>query len=882
MEKMLLIDGSSLLFRAFYAIRELQTSDGIHTNGVYGFLAMFYKAIEMVDPKYVCVAFDRSGPTFRTKDYEQYKAHREETPSELSSQFGILKDVLDQMGITHLDMDRYEADDICGTLAKHFANDDCEVLLLTGDRDYLQLVDDHIKVLLTKKGISEIETYDLLRIEEEYGIKPLQFIDVKGFMGDTSDNIPGIPGVGEKTALKLIRAYGSMDEVYKNLEQISGKSLLQKLTDYEAQARMSRSLGEIFLEVPISLDSKDYQIQEPNIEGLRDRFERLQFRGFESKLPQKEQEEARYIETEWIEESRWKKTAMELLEESKIFIKIFHDHDRAVDGTPQLVAIQTSSDVVYLMDVRNTWEEFTRVFGAVLEKKALSKISFDVKDDVYLALKNGISYRGYEDGMLLVYLLDPSLGNYTLEKVSERILGKTFLRQEEVFGKGKSKKGWFEIERESLETYIAEWMMTSREVYEKAIVEVEEKEMLLLYREIERPLVEVLASMEFYGFKVDPEVLIEQKKQLEERQQQRIHAIYEYAGETFNINSTKQLSVILFEKLELQPIKKTKTGYSTDVEVLEKLRTEHPMIEDILAYRSISKLISTYIDGLLPMIDVDGRIRSTFRQNVAATGRLSSTDPNLQNIPVKTADGREIRKAFVAESGMTLIDADYSQIELRVLAHLSQDENMIQAFNENQDIHTKTAMEVFHTGSLEEVTPIQRSRAKAVNFGIVYGISDYGLTRDLGISRKEAKEYIQNYLDSYPGIQDYMQSVVEQGKKDGYVTTIFHRIRYIPELSSKNHNIRSAGERIALNTPIQGSAADIIKVAMLRVARALDERGLKSKLILQVHDELIVEAPDDEVEEVKQLLKETMQEAVHLSVELLVDIHSGHSWYESK
>lgn len=881
--KMMLIDGSSLIFRAFYAIRHLTTADGIHTNGVYGFLSMYYNIIEKYNPTHVLVAFDRSTPTFRHADYEKYKGTRQETPSELSSQFGILKDVLESMKVKTLDMDGYEADDICGTLAELAVKNGMEAILVTGDKDYLQLVDEDIQVVLTRKGISEVEEYGIEEIKAAYGVSPKQLIDVKGLMGDASDNIPGVPGVGEKTALKLIQQFGSIQNLYAHIDEVSGKAVKQKLIDNEGMAQLSRKLGEIFTEVPLDDHLENYRLTEPDAEALAEKFDRLEFRTFRDKLGM---DKSATIEDKVVHRvgvTEYEKVAGELSKSTELSLFPIYDGDNYTDANLIAIGLQGSDhNHGFFFDLKEDAGQFEEAFKRLLEGDGIRKIAFDVKESIYLLKQFNIDLaKNYGDVMLMEYLVDPTKSVYHIDQSARNYIDQAILSKEDILGKGKKKKSFLEVEEQSLLNFVGGVLSVLPRLHESLYAILEEREMLPLYVSVELPLSYLLADMEREGVLVDLSVLDELNREFEDNLKIYEEAIYGFSGYEFNINSPKQLGEVLFETLELPVIKKTKTGYSTDVEVLEKLRGQHDIVDYILHYRSVSKLKSTYIDGLRAVIQDDGRIRTTFRQNVAATGRISSTDPNLQNIPVKTEEGRRIRKAFVAKEGAILLDGDYSQIELRVLAHLSNDKNMIEAFNEDLDIHRKTASEVFHV-PLDEVTNFQRSSAKAVNFGIVYGISDYGLSRDLDISRKEAKNYIDNYLASYPGIQGYMADIVEDAKSIGYVETILHRRRYVPELNSKNFNIRGFGERIALNTPIQGSAADIIKIAMVRIYFEMARRGLKSKLILQVHDELIIETPEDEVEEVRILMKQTMEEAYKMEVALKVDINVGKNWYDAK
>lgn len=874
-KRLVLIDGSSLIFRAFYAIRHLTTTDGIFTNGVYGFLNMYYGLMENYNPDYIGVAFDKSGPTFRHKDYEQYKGHRQETPSELSSQFGILKDVLDSLNIKHIALDDYEADDIIGTLAKEGAKEGMEVFLVTGDRDYLQLIDDNIKVLLTKKGISQLEEYDEKRILEDYGITPIQLIEVKGLMGDASDNIPGVPGVGEKTALKYIRNYGSIDGLYENIDEITGKATKQKIVDNKDLAYLSRSLGTIFTKVPLEYTVNDFLLQEPNYEELEEKYEKLEFSSFLAKLPTQEvkrEESFSYVFLEGEEFPHWDK-------ENMVF-HIFYDGENYIYGDPKYIAFKKEEEAVVNILPFDKKEQFVEEYRNVLESEEILKISYDIKSDLYYLFED-VNFKNYEDLTIAEYLIDPSRSKYEIDKSAKIYLNRNLHSLEDLVGKGKKTLSLSDVDKEKLGSYISMYLSLTEDLREKLLSYIDERDMKELYYDIELPLVKVLASMEREGIYVNKDYLIELGEEFQKELDELEKEIYSYAGYEFNINSTKQLGEVLFEKLNLPVIKKTKTGYSTNAEVLHKLKGSHEIIEAILRYRTLKKLTTTYIDGFITLISEEGKIHSLFNQNITATGRISSQDPNLQNIPIKTEEGRKIRKAFIPPENYSFVGGDYSQVELRVLAHLSGDEVMIEAFKEDADIHTKTASEVFHV-DFEDVTPLQRSNAKAVNFGIVYGISDYGLSQDLDISRKEAKEYIDNYLDTYKKIKTYMADIVETGKKQGYVETIMHRRRYIPELESKNRNIRSFGERVALNTPIQGSAADIIKIAMVEIYQELQEKQLRGKLILQVHDELIIQVEDGDIDEVKELLSNVMSHAVELDLPLKVDINSGKTWYDAK
>lgn len=886
-KKLMIIDGSSLLHRAFYALPLLTTKEGIYTNGVYGFLTMFYRIKEEYDPGYICVAFDKKGPTFRHKEYKEYKGTRDKSPSELAQQFPIIRDVLKAMNVVVLEMDEYEADDIAGTLAKLGEKEGLEPILVTGDKDYLQLATDNTKVLITKKGITEMEIFDRAKIEEVYGITPDELIDLKGLMGDKSDNIPGVPGIGEKTGLKLIKEYKNIETVYENIDNLSGKKLKENLIENETIAYLSRRLGEIITNVPLTSDIEDLKTGEPDFEELLKIYQGFEFKSLISKIPSEYSEieevidfdiEHKDIESEDFED------LITLIDEKKKFAFKFLIEDwNYIEDYILAVAIKVEGEPTFYIDLKDSLDRFKKDFKAIFQSKKIEKIGYSLKEDIIILFRLGIQIENYIfDPKIAQYLINPSQSEYSINNLSQEYINYYGIDEEALLGKGKKKKSFNDISEKERRDYLAYILQVTFKL-EKVMMELlEEQNMDKLYKDIENPLIEVLANMEYIGFKIDKEELSRLGEKYSKEIDSLTSEIYELAGVEFNIKSPKQMGEVLFDHLELPVIKKTKTGYSTNAEVLEKLQGKHPIIDKILRYRQIVKLKSTYIDGYIDLINPkNGRIHSSFNQTITTTGRISSTEPNLQNIPIRTEDGKLIRKAFIAtDDSYTLVDADYSQIELRVLAHISKDEKMIEAFKEKIDIHSKTASEVFHV-ALEEVTPQIRSNAKAVNFGIVYGISDYGLSRDLNISRKEAKEYIDNYLENYKGIRKFMTDIVEEGKKNGFVETLLHRRRYVPELRAKNFNVRSFGERIAMNTPIQGTAADIIKMAMVRVYNALKENGLKSKLVLQVHDELIIETVKEELEEVKSLMKDLMENAVVLDIPLIIDIEVGASWYDT-
>ena len=876
MKKILLIDGSSLIFRAFYAIKNLTTKDGVFVNGVYGFLNMYYKALELTNPTHVFVAFDKGSKTFRHTEYSDYKGTRDKAPNEITYQFGILKDLLSSMNVNYLELDEYEADDILGTIAKLAQKEGFEVDIFTGDRDYLQLVDDNIFVYLTKKGISEIKLMDNNAIFEDFGISPKQLIEVKALQGDSSDNIPGVKGVGEKTALKLIQEYGNLENLYENLGKLKGK-LKENLENEKDKAYLSRYLGEIYLNVPIDKNIEDFELKDVNLNEYIEKLENLEFKSIINKFFKDVKKDNSNSINHIIDS--------EVINFSEIFDKIKNDKSIAVKFFSDKEYIYREKFYIGVYSDYNKKSYICKEFNLEdferLCNSDIKIVGYDVKEELFFLLKNNFEVNNYEDVMILEYLVDSNKGNYDITKVSEELLHLEIIDLKERFGKGKNKKTFFDLDEDIIVKYISQYVFAISELYSIFVQKVKENNLYSLYENVEKPLVKILADMEKTGVKVDKNKILELNEEYSKLADEYEQRVYELAGEVFNLNSPKQLGVILFDKMKLPVVKKTKTGYSTDVEVLEKLSEDYEIAEYILKYRSLNKLISTYLVGILDYIMEDDRVRTSYKQMITATGRLSSVDPNLQNIPVRTQEGKNIRKVFVADKNKVFIDADYSQIELRVLAHLSKDLVMIDSFKNDLDIHYKTASEVFGV-PIEEVTDNQRRSAKAVNFGIVYGISDYGLSKDLNITRNEARQYIDGYLNTYPNIKNYMEEIVKIAKKDGYVTTILGRKRYIPEIKSKNFNIRSFGERIALNTPIQGSAADIIKLAMIKVYKRLKEEKVNAKLILQIHDELIIECDEKEKDIVKNILKESMENVYKLDLPLKVDVCEGRNWYESK
>ena len=866
MKKLLILDSNSILNRAFYGVRYLSAKDGTPTNAIYGFLNILLKLIKEQEPDYICAAFDVKAPTFRHKQYEGYKAQRKPMPEGLAAQMPLAKDVLRAMGVTILEKEGYEADDIIGTVARLCEESEISCFIATGDKDDLQLASDKTKVILTvtKSGYNETIIYDDKGVKEKYHVTPTEFIDVKALMGDPSDNIPGVKGVGEKTAMSLIEKHHSIEYIYENIDDIGLKgAMLQKMKDGREMAFMSKELATINRNTPIEFNAEECVFDGFENNGeLYEILKRLELNSIIKKLDLSGGDNVKESE-DIFKDFSYQVGDKNMISGDKVTVVLDFDGDNISSA-----AVGVGNNAVVLNEQDDIKE--------LLEDDSIAKVMFDVKEAI-VKLNGRIDIKNIsDDTAIAAYLVDPAKNEYTIEKLASEYFG-TVIEKPEV----KQLSLLDDVETDRSE-YLAKCAVALGVLNERIGDKIKENGQEKLYQEVELPLVTVLAHLEINGFLVDDHQLKEFADKLGEKIDALTNEIYMLAGEEFNINSPKQLGVILFEKLELKPVKKTKTGYATNADVLEKLRDKHPIVNFIMEYRQLAKLKSTYCDGLTAVVNPNThRIHSVFTQTVTVTGRLSSTEPNLQNIPTRTELGREIRKMFVAKDGYVLVDADYSQIELRVLAHIANDETMINAFRNNEDIHAVTASQVLGI-PLEDVTKEQRSSAKAVNFGIVYGIGEFSLAQDLHISVKEAKAYIESYLEKYHGVRNYMESIKEQAKKDGYVKTMLNRIRYIPELKSPNYNIRQFGERVALNTPIQGTAADIIKLAMVRVDNRLINEGLKSKLILQVHDELIVEAHKDEVDKVKQILSEEMQSAMELNVPLKVDMSTGHSWYDAK
>ncbi len=882
MEKLVLIDGNSLANRAFYALPLLMNKKGVYTNSVYGFTQIMLRILQDINPEYLLVAFDAGKLTFRNEKYEDYKSTRMKTPHELTEQFPLIKELLDKLGISYYEQPGYEADDIIGTVSDYADKHGIETIIYSGDKDLFQLISDTTTVHITRKGITQVDIYDSAALLVEYNLKPSQMIDLKGLMGDSSDNIPGVPGVGQITALKLLDEYGTLENVFTNIENVKGKKLKENLTEHQETAVLSKWLATIDRTVPMDLQLDHYRIGETDTEELARFFRQYGFKSLLERIGcadvEKTSDKVNFSVNVSIypqtEKSKWDK---HFRERKPSALAICLNKQKLPKQEIAGLAISDGNECVFMsLDDAKASPEFINY----LADNRAPKYCFDSKSDEIALFRSGVNLAGVcGDLMLSNYLLDPATGAYELAAVASHYSEINLDSEEQIFGKGAK---WALPEVDILASYLggqARAIFRLLPILEKLLVA---NEMLVLLEEIELPLARVLANMEKRGFKIDVKKLQEIGKDLDRRLDNLVRDIYELAGEEFNLNSPKQLSVILFERLELPVIKKTKTGYSTDVEVLEKLNPYHPIIEKILLYRQLAKLQSTYIDGLLKVVDQKTEhVYTTFKQALTTTGRLSSTEPNLQNIPIRLEEGRKIREVFIpSNEGWTIMAADYSQIELRVLAHIANDETLIEAFTNDMDIHTSTAMEVFGLRE-DEVTPIYRRQAKAVNFGIVYGISDYGLSQNLNISRKEAQDFIDRYFAIYPAVKEYMNNTIASAKKLGYVSTLANRRRYLPDINSSNFNLRSFAERTAINTPIQGTAADIIKIAMVRIEQAIKDAGFRSCLKLQVHDELIYEVAPDELVQMRQLIREKMEGALQLKVPIKVDMSEGKNWYDA-
>ncbi|WP_010630412.1 DNA polymerase I [Sporolactobacillus vineae] len=877
MKKLVLIDGNNVVYRAFFALPLLSNNQGMYTNAIYGFTTMLMKVIMEEKPTHLLVAFDAGKTTFRHKTYKDYKGGRQKTPPELSQQFPFVYELLDAMGIKRYELDNYEADDIVGTLSRRAQQEGFEVRIITGDKDYLQLVGDHIHVSLIKKGITDTVDYNVDQVGQRYGgLKPSGVIDLKGLMGDASDNIPGVPGVGEKTAVKLLSRFGTVEGVYGHLDEVSGKKLKERLENNREQAMMSKQVATIDRDAPVALKVEDCAFEESVTPELTDLFHELGFQSMLEKMDVPTEEEDVKASEEIKVTSVDAFSKEQLVSPSALLVNMLDDNYHYAAITGFSVANRTGT---YFIQTEAALKD--ACFAEWLADSARKKVVLDGKQ-AEVALKwRGLTLKGISfDIRLAAYLIDPSEAGQDVALLAGKY-GIPNLKTDDVFyGKGAKRQ----IPPDDGQAqHLGERADALLKLQPKLMEKLKANQQEKLLFDLEMPLSRVLARMEFTGVRTSKETLTAMGSELDRTLEVIENEIYQMAGVTFNINSPKQLGEILFEKLQLPAIKKTKTGYSTAADVLEKLRGRHEIIDRILDYRQLGKLKSTYVEGLLKVIHPKtGKIHTVYNQALTQTGRLSSNDPNLQNIPIRMEEGRKIRKAFLpSEQGWQMFSADYSQIELRVLAHIADDANLQQAFIDGMDIHTRTAMDVFGVPK-EDVTPLMRRHAKAVNFGIIYGISDYGLSQNIGITRKQAGQFIETYLKSYPGVRNYMAEIVAKAHQEGYVTTLLNRRRYLPDINSRNFNRRSFAERTAMNTPIQGSAADVIKLAMIQMQDRLEQERLKARMLLQVHDELIFEVPADELETMKKIVPDVMEHAIQLKVPLKVECAYGPTWYDAK
>lgn len=894
MSKLIVVDGNSIVNRAFYGImgsKMLQTADGTYTNAVYGFLAILFKELDEVKPDYIAVAFDLKAPTARHKMYDGYKANRKGMPEELAAQMPILKDVLRAMNITIIEKEGYEADDVLGTLSRIGENSGLDVVLLTGDRDSFQLATDKVSIYIprTKAGKTETEIFNRDKVLEVYGVEPKQMIEVKGLQGDTSDNIPGVPGIGEKTALSLVKKYGTIDHLYEcvenNTDDLKGKQR-EKIAENKELAMLSKTLGTINLETPIEKSIDDLKMKEWNKSEVYKIFKELKFNRYIDRFNLKEE----IVENDNVEPTMTMDFEKAVINAEKfndikkkvIENKVCYFYVETVEDTNSIIKKKIKSISIYIKDENKVYDyKVSNILELkdIFESEDVLKCSYDLKDIYILCEEAEINPKNFMfDIRIAGYLLNSTTNQYSISDLMNEYLGIDINVDD-----GKQEQlNLFDVQEEKENEQIAVYAYSIGNLHDVLEKDLKENGMYDLFNNIEMPVLEVLADMQYRGMYVDKNELIAYGDELKVKLDELTNKIHELAGEEFNINSTKQLGEVLFEKLKLPVIKKTKNGYSTDVDTLEKLQCEHEIIEYILEYRQLAKLNSTYIEGMIPYINKNtGRIHSYFHQTVTATGRISSTEPNLQNIPTRIEIGKKLRKVFKPAENKIFLDADYSQIELRVLAHVSKDETMVDNFIHDEDIHAQAASRVFGV-PLDEVTKELRSKAKAVNFGIVYGISDFGLAGQIHSSRKQAKQYIEQYLEKYNGIKTFMDEAVEDAKKKGYIETMYNRRRYIPELTSKSYMVRKFGERVAMNTPIQGTAADIMKIAMINVFRELKDRKLNSKIVLQVHDELLIETDIKEKEEVREILVNNMEHAAKLLVPLKVEVAEGENWYDAK
>lgn len=886
-KRLVIIDGNSLINRAFFAIQQrLTNKDGVPTNAVYGFLNMLFRVMEDYKPDWLSVAFDMKAPTFRHTAYADYKGTRKGMPDELAVQMPILKEILDAMGIHRTELSGFEADDLIGTIAKRFGNNGHEVLILTGDKDALQLVDDNITVLITRQGISQIDMMTPEKVMADFELTPAQIIDLKGLSGDTSDNIPGIPSIGPKTATKLLKTYETVERLIDEYETIENKRIRGLVAEYAHQAMMSKKLATIEINVPLEFEEDDFKCDRPDTKTLVNLLMLYELKSFIPKVSTEEiQVERPELQLTIVDQplelalpvaqiSQWESAGLYMLV----------DKVNVVSDQPVGVALASAEGEVFYFDFSKiNFRDFLEVYGEWLFSSTVEFSGYDFKKEWLVCFAHQVAFKGkLFDGLIAHYLLAAAKSSYSIDDTAYEYLNMTIDSDEQVLGKGVKTKLFKQLELQEAASFAANRAFASLKLKHVLTEQLTEEGLLSLFEDVEMPLVEVLSNMEYEGFNVDQAELESLNEAVSTKLIEIEKDIYHFVDTPFNLNSPKQLGEVLFEKLGLPHGKKTKTGYSTNVDVLDKLKDAHPIVPLILEYRTYSKLKSTYLDGLKAVINpTTQKIHSSLKQTVAVTGRLSSTEPNLQNIPVRIPLGRMIRKVFVPSAGNVLVDADYSQIELRILAHYSEDPNLLKAFREGLDIHTMTASQVFNMAP-EKITSLERSRAKEVNFGIVYGMSDYGLAENLNIPRKTAKLYIDSYFDNYPNVKTFMDSKIQECRDQGYVTTILGRKRFIPDIQASNFNVRGFAERTAMNTPIQGSAADLIKLAMILVYREIKAKGLRSKLILQVHDELLVDTVPEELEIVEKLVKDNMEAAMDLLVPMLVEIHAGPSWYETK
>lgn len=877
--KLLLVDGNSVAFRAFFALHNslerFKNRNGLHTNAIYAFNTMFENVMQKEQPTHVLVAFDAGKTTFRTEMYAEYKGGRSKTPGEFKEQMPYIRELLTGLGVQYYELPNYEADDIIGTLAEKVNKEEFDVVVLSGDRDLTQLASNEIKVDITVKGVSDIESYTPEHVAEKYdGLTPNQIIDMKGLAGDASDNIPGVTKIGEKTAIKLLKQYGSVEGIYEHIDEMKQSKMKENLINDKEQAFLSKQLATINTDAPVEVSIDSLKYEGKNLEKLVPFYKEMEFKQFLAKLDLVEEE----------------------VELEDILFEVVHEYHEDMFTTDMALYVEMMGDNYHTEDIVGVaWGTKQKIyvtndltlfeneaFCAWLADPTRLKKVYDAKR-TYVALNRyATKTKGIDFDVLLgAYLLDTNEKSTDIEGIAAHYGYHEVQSDEAIYGKG-AKKGLPE-EEEVFFAHLARKVSAINVLAPKLSQELTEKNQMALFREMELPLSIILAEMEITGIQVDASRLQEMKIEFSDRLKEIEETIYQEAGESFNLNSPKQLGVILFEKMGLPVIKKTKTGYSTAVDVLEQLREQAPIVDDILTYRQIAKIQSTYVEGLLKVIQSDGKVHTRYVQTLTQTGRLSSVDPNLQNIPIRLDEGRKIRQAFVPrEKDWLIYSSDYSQIELRVLAHISNDEHLKAAFLEGQDIHASTAMRVFGIEKAEDVTPNMRRQAKAVNFGIVYGISDYGLSQNLGITRKAAQQYIDTYFEKYPGVKEYMERIVREAKEQGFVETLYHRRRYLPDINSRNYNVRSFAERTAINTPIQGSAADILKIAMIELDKRLKEEKLSATMLLQVHDELVFEVPETELERLDKLVSEVMEHAVSLHVPLITDSSWGKTWYEAK